>query len=136
MGSPYETQACDVSPPLALNTSIPGPSGAMSRLITGASVLYEIPASWKGNFVDLKVTGACQIAFGDSTLSLVYDERSGLSGAVLAADVNTGWPYAADEKDSFRVPKHKTITHFAVVGPGSPSGGFWLRVSNNIIVED
>ena len=127
-----EAQAADISPPIAYDATVPSASGVYSRAIANASQLYVIPPEWRGNFVTFHATADCQIAFGNSTLSLAYNQLSTLNTNTLTESAATGMQLATGEKFSFRVPKHEKVTHFAVVGPAS-SGQWFAYMSNNVL---
>lgn len=138
MSGNRELQAADISPPIALKATIPGPTGVYSRVITNASVRYEIPVAAKGNFLSLTAFEDIQIAFGSSDVAVTRDQVSTLTSEALTAVAGTGQRLTAGVEYHWRIPKHVSVTHFAVISDAATAVGeqFYARVSNNIIVDD
>jgi hypothetical protein len=135
MSGNRELQAADISPPTEFDADIPGPSGVYSRAIAATAQRYQIPEAAKGNFWTMKFSADCQIAFGDADVAVNLNEDSGLASEVLTPDTNTGELCFAGETVHWRLPKHKSLTHFSIIGPVA-TGRWSARTSNNIIVDD
>jgi hypothetical protein len=140
MSGNRELQAADIAPPLEFDADIPGMSGCVgvfSAAINAAAQRYAIPEGMKGNYVSFECSGDVQILFGDANVAVTRDQDSGLASEVLTADPATGKRVIAGVEKHWRLPKHKAVTHFSVIGDtAGTSGRWWMNMSNNIIVDD
>jgi hypothetical protein len=137
MSGTRELQSVDIAPPFESDVDNPGPSGSYSRALAAASTRYEIPAKAKGNFWSMIFSADVQMSFGDADVAVTRDQDSTVASEVLTPSAATGYRFMAGIEYHFRIPKHKSITHFALLLDNAAAAGrWWGRISNNIIVDD
>lgn len=137
MSGNRELQAADIAPPLEFDADIPGPTGVYSRAINAAAQRYVIPEAWKGNYVSFECSGDVQILFGDADVAVTRDQDTSLASETLTPVAGTGKRVPAGVEKHWRLPKHKSVTHFSVIGDtAGTTGRWWMNMSNNLIVDD
>ncbi len=109
-----EDAAADIGPPIA--------GKVFSRATAITSQRYQIPASWRGQFIAIAAKGfELQLVLGPSTVAAAMDTDSSLASEALTPVATTSYPVPADQERQFRVPtidENDTLTHFAVIAAG------------------
>lgn len=119
----------DVAPPIA-SAATDGRDGVARFATSGASARYKIPKGWRGRFVDFRAIGQdLEIVFGGSTVSVTYGQVSTAPSEVITPVAGTGYPIPAGQKDGWRIPDSKAISHFAIAAAGA--GGWSAYPSTN-----
>lgn len=137
MSGNRELQAADIAPPLEKSSNIPGLTGQFSRAIAATAQRYVIPDEWKGNFISIECSGDIQILFGGSAVAVTRDQDSTLSTETLTAVAASGKRVPSGVEKHWRIPKHRGVTHFSVIGDtAGTTGRWWINMSNNVIVDD
>lgn len=114
MSGSVEKEALDVAPPIA-SASTDGNDGVFAKATTTSSQRFIIPEGWRGRFVTFaSKTSECQILFGTSTVSVTVDQESTINSEAITTNAATGFPIPADGEKSWRIPRNKSVTHFAV----------------------
>ena len=137
MSSPLLNKAANVAPPIAGagNQSVEAsadPTGVF-RIATSATVQrFKIPLKWRGRFWKIRAVGLdIQYLFGDSTVSCDLNRVSTVASEEITTVIDSGATLPAGQVVDVYIPKHPSLTHFAVDSSGT-SGYIEIYPSDNI----
>lgn len=106
----------------------------VTRLPTVASsAMYLIPDKWKNRYVTFQAIGLdVQIQFGESaSVSVTKDQTSSVTTNVITDSAAAGYTILAGTVRELFIPRHDSITGFAMVSSGT-TGFLEAYPSDNI----